>query len=79
MKVFSIVAIAVLTLGFALADTARAGLLFKDNLDTKFPTFNINPDPHPGNDEIGRQTGSLATLTYNQAPPPTFQAVLTTI
>ncbi len=65
----TLIALLIVVTCVSIADVSRAELLFKDNFNTKSPTLDINPDPDPGNDAIGRQTGSLATLTYNQAPP----------
>ena len=45
----------------------QAGLLFQDNFNTSQQTHDIQPDPL-GNDETGRQTGSLAHLSYIEDP-----------
>ena len=49
----------------SMAGVGRGELLFKDNFNTSQPTDDIQPDPL-GNDETGRQTGSLAHLSYIQ-------------
>lgn len=63
----TLIALLIVVTCISIVDVSRADLLFKDNFNTKSPTLDINPDPD--NDAIGRQTGSLANLTYNQAPP----------
>ena len=61
----TLIALLIVVTCISMADVSRAGILFKDNFNTSQPTDNIQPDPS-GNDETGRQTGSLAPLSYIQ-------------
>ena len=54
----TLIALLIVVTCISIVDVSRADLLFKDNFNTKSPTLDINPDPDPGNDAIGRQTGS---------------------